>query len=87
MYPIALQVSVMLRLLDNCLMPEDLPPIREDGSDDWVYALPGRKHDKQLFRLAAANAEAEGAYTTHAHNTAHMWPNTVYIAGLYRGCS
>lgn len=41
-------------------MPDDLPPIREDGTDDWVYALPGRKDDKQLFRLAAANAEAEG---------------------------
>ena len=28
--------------------------------DDWVYALPGRKGDKQLHRLALANAEAEG---------------------------
>ncbi|KAL6762773.1 hypothetical protein V8C86DRAFT_3130507 [Haematococcus lacustris] len=53
-------VSVMVRLLDNFMMPDDLPPIREDGSDNWVYALPGRKDDKQLFRLALANAEAQG---------------------------
>jgi hypothetical protein len=50
----------MVRLLDNFMMPDDLPLIREDGTDDWVYALPGRKDDKQLFRLALANAEAEG---------------------------
>jgi hypothetical protein len=52
----------MVRLLDNFMMPDDLPPIREDGTDDWVYALPGRKDDKQLFRLALANAEAEGGF-------------------------
>jgi len=41
-------------------MPDDVPPIKSDSSDDWVYALPGRKDDKQLHRLALANAEAEG---------------------------
>ncbi len=70
-----LQVSVMLRLLDNCLMPEDLPPIREDGSDDWVYSLPGRKHDKQLFRLAAANAEAEGPHCALPHHKNVCFPH------------
>ena len=50
----------MVALLDNFMMPDDLPPIREEA-DKWVYALPGRKDDKQLHRLALANAEAEGA--------------------------
>jgi hypothetical protein len=59
---VLLKVTILVRLLDNFLMPDDLPPIREDGSDEWVYALPGRKDDKQLFRLAAANAEAEGEF-------------------------
>jgi len=53
-------VSLLLKLLDNFLMPDDVPPIKSDSSDDWVYALPGRKDDKQLHRLALANAEAEG---------------------------
>eukprot|EP00983_Pelagomonas_calceolata_P028628 896519-Pelagomonas_calceolata.AAC.1 len=54
------QVSLLLKLLDNFLMPDDVPPIKNDGTDDWVYTLPGRKDDKQLHRLALANAEAEG---------------------------
>lgn len=58
--PRVVRMPPQVRLLDNFLMPDDLPPMREDGSDDWVYQLAGRKHDKQLFRLAAANAEAEG---------------------------
>mmetsp|Transcript_6712 Transcript_6712/g.17964 ORF Transcript_6712/g.17964 Transcript_6712/m.17964 type:complete len:329 (+) Transcript_6712:470-1456(+) len=53
-------VSLLLKLLDNFLMPDDVPPIKNDGTDDWVYTLPGRKDDKQLHRLALANAEAEG---------------------------
>lgn len=39
-------------------MPDDLPPIGED--EQYVYSLPGRKDDKQLYRLMLANAEAEG---------------------------
>ena len=53
------QVRVLVKLLDNFLMPDDLPPIME--GDEYVYSLPGRKDDKQLHRLALANAEAEGA--------------------------
>jgi hypothetical protein len=58
--PASWQVLVLMRLLDNFLMPDDLPAMRADGQDDWVYSLPGRKQDKALLRLAAANAEAEG---------------------------
>ena len=48
-----------MQLLDNFLMPDDLPPIGED--EQYVYSLPGRRDDKQLYRLMLANAEAEGA--------------------------
>lgn len=30
------QVRVLVALLDNFLMPDDLPPIAADGSDNWV---------------------------------------------------
>ena len=53
-----LQLGILVRLLDNFLMPDDLPPIGED--EQYVYSLPGRKDDKQLYRLMLANAEAEG---------------------------
>ena len=56
-----LQLGVLVKLLDSFLMPDDLPPIGE--GDEYVYSLPGRKDDKQLHRLALANAEAEGAST------------------------
>eukprot|EP00798_Chlamydomonas_sp_ICE-L_P002710 gene2710-12580_t len=50
-------LDVLVKLLDNFIMPDDLPPIGPD--EDYVYKLPGRKDDKQLHRLALANAEAE----------------------------
>ena len=51
-------VGVLIKLLDNLMMPDDLPPV---GSDEgYIYNLPGRKDDKQLMRLMMANAEAEG---------------------------
>jgi hypothetical protein len=51
-------VGILVKLFDNLMMPDDLPPV---GSDEgYIYSLPGRKDDKQLMRLMLANAEAEG---------------------------
>lgn len=36
-------VGVLVALLDNFLMPDDLPPIADDGSDDWVRVF-GHPH-------------------------------------------
>lgn len=41
--------------LHTCVIPRCF-----DCAPDQVYSLPGRKDDKQLHRLALANAEAEG---------------------------
>ena len=59
-----------MQLLDNFLMPDDLPPIGED--EQYVYSLPGRKDDKQLYRLMLANAEAEGVNSPHSPHSLPM---------------
>lgn len=50
-------LRLLARLLDNFLLPEDLPLV--GPGDEWVYAL-DHKDIKQLSRLALAQAEAEG---------------------------